>query len=478
MTGAPVPPRYATERDPAFATFGPKVAKLAAAMQLPLMPWQQQVADTALEVDTNGVYRYGLIVLTVPRQSGKTSLLRPVIAHRSLTVPRGEVWLTAQLRQDARDTWGDTCDLIQDSPLGAMVKRRNTNGGECLTWPNRSRFRLFNAGSDRALHGKQSDLVFIDEAFAFTEEEGDVIMQAVVPTQATRTGAQTWIVSTAGTAKSKWLRDFVTRGREGSARRMAYFEWSIPEDTEDLTDLDVYVRHHPAIGHTIRRDVLENAAAQMKPSEFARAFGNFWTSTDEWVIPPALWARAASDDSIDRSKPVSFAVEVNADRSGGCILACGPGRHDGTPVIEMVDARGGIGWIADRLLEVARAVRYPTIVIDPVSPAGTVHRELEERKKRRERVPLAPFTAAELVDAHTELLDDLTAGRLHQPGDKRLDAALAATVARTLRETTVFSRIIAPDGTSPAPAVAMVLAHHGYRHPVEADAPAIYVVTG
>ena len=270
-----VPPRYSTRRDVTAPTYGGKVALLGAAMGLPLMPWQRHVADVALELGTNGHYRYSTVVLTVPRQSGKTSLLRPVLAHRALTLNRAQLWITAQLRQDARDTWADTCDLIQDSPLGQLTKRRNTNGGECLTFSNNSRLRLFNAGSDKALHGKQSDLVFIDEAFAFGEEQGDAILQAVLPTQATRPGAQTWIVSTAGTAASTWLRAYVTKGRAGAAKRTAYFEWSIPEDTEDLTDLDLYVKHHPAVGHTISRDALETAPEGMKPGEFARAYGNF-----------------------------------------------------------------------------------------------------------------------------------------------------------------------------------------------------------
>jgi len=475
---APVPPRYATPRDPSRPTYGGKVAKLAAGMGLPLMPWQRQVADVALELDDEGLYRYSTVVLTVPRQSGKTSLLRPVLAHRALTIPRGHLWITAQLRQDARDTWGDTCDLIEESPLGRLVKRRNTNGGECLTFANKSRLRLFNAGSDKSLHGKQSDLVFVDEAFAFTAEQGAAILQAVVPTQATRPGAQTWIVSTAGTAVSEWLRGFVTLGRKQTARRMAYFEWSIPEDTEDLTDLALYVRHHPAVGHTIRASALETAyeimTADGKAAEFARAYGNFWTSSSEWVINPTLWNQAASRSSIDRSLPVAFAAEVNADRSGGCIVACGHAPEGGA-LLEVTDVRPGIGWIAGRMAELAAKYRSSTLVIDPTSPAGTVHRELEDRRKRRDRVPLAPFGAGEYVDGHTEFLDDLTAGRLHQPGDSRLDASLAATTARMLRETVVFSRLVADDGTSPALMIAAVLAHHGHRHPLDSQAPAIHV---
>lgn len=464
MSRPDVLPAYATPRNPAAKTFGGKVAKLAESLRMPLMPWQRLVADTALELDTDGVYRYSLVVLTVPRQSGKTSLLRPVIAHRSLTLPGAQTWLTAQLRQDARDTWGDMVDGYEDSPLGSMLKRRNTNGGECLTWPGRARFRLFNAGSDRALHGKQSDLVFIDEAFAFTEEQGDVIMQAVVPTQATRPGAQTWIVSTAGTAASTWLRNYVLQGRAGSNPEMAFFEWGIPEGTEDLTDLDLYVAHHPAVGHTITRRALESARAKMKPSEFARAYGNFWTSTAEWAIAPALWSAAASPASVDRTGPLCFAVEVYADRSGAAIVSCGRG-PDGTALLEVVDEQPGIGWVTERVNGLLARNPNASLAIDPVSPAGTVHRDFEAKRQKRIYVPLVDIDAGALVDGTTEFLDDLAAKRLLHGADKRLDDALKATTTRNLRETTVFSRRMTDDGKSPAALIAAVLAHHGYLHP-------------
>lgn len=487
------PARYATARRPERPSLGGKVAKLAAAMDMPLMPWQREVADVALELDDEGAYAYSTVIITVPRQSGKTSLMRPIMAHRCLTVRRGRVWLTAQLRQDARDTWQDTCDLIEDSPLGQMTKRRNTNGSETLTFDGtKSTLRLFNAGSDKALHGKQSDLVFIDEGFAFGMEQGQAIMQAVVPTQATRPGAQTYLVSTAGTAASTWLRDWVDRGRANVKAEsagdpiphpgVAYFEWSIPEDTEDLTDLDVYAAHHPALGHTIRRRALETAYVQLGPSEFARAYGNFWTTSSEWAIAPELWRQAVTADRIDPSAPVGLGVEVNPDRSGAVIVACGPGvdadgRRTGRMILEVVEQRAGIGWVRDRVLQLAARHRESTIVIDPVSPAGPVHRALEEIIRTRQRVPLAQFDAGEFVTATTEYLDALTSRRLGHPGVELLDRALAATETRPLRETLVFSRRMSEDGVAPAPLVASVLAHHGALHPVPYYAPRITVAS-
>ncbi|MEV3852742.1 phage terminase large subunit family protein [Streptomyces sp. NPDC050095] len=474
------PARYATPRDLAYRTYGGKVAKIATAMGMPLMPWQRQVADVASEVDDDGRYRYPVVVLTVPRQSGKTSLLRPVIAHRGLTVRKAGLFLTAQQRQDAADIWTDTADLLDDSPLARLIRRRDTNGQECLKFEGTgAKLRIFNALSRRALHGKTSDLVFIDEAFSFTDEQGDVILQAVVPTQATRKGAQVWIVSTAGTAASTWLRRWVLKGRAAveAGGEVAYFEWSIPEDTEDLEDLEVYERWHPAVGHTIDRRALVQARSMMKSHEFARAYGNFWVSSDEWAIAPAVWDPARTIDPLIPGD-VSFGVEVAADRSCGSIVACGR-LADGRRAVELVEHRGGVGWIAPRVLELCESHRPVAVVVDPTSPAGAVHRALADNIKSRGRwVPLADFGTTELCDAQVEFLDDLTGRRLAHRASVKLDAAVRATGVRVVREQEVFSRIVAEDGTAPAPLLAAVLAAYGLAHPVPNEKPALSVAAG
>lgn len=470
----------ATPRDAGAPSHGGGVAALAAALGLALMPWQRRVAEVALEVDECGVYRYDTVVLTVPRQSGKTTLMRAVMIHRALRVARANVFLTAQLREDARDLWSDTVALVRDSPLAPLVESvRLTNGSETLSLAGGSRLRLFNPGSDKALHGKTSDLVVIDEAFAFDDARGAAILQAVVPSQATRRGAQTWIVSTAGTAASGFLRGFVERGRASVGNptdnsRLAYFEWSIPEDA-DTTDLAVYAAHHPALGHTITARALESAYATMGAAEFARAYGNYWTSTASWALSPALWEAARTTEPFAVGCPLAFAAEVAADRSGGVIVAAGR-LADGRAAIEVIETRGGIGWIAPRLLELSDTHRPVAVVVDPYGPARPVYASLAESH----RCPAlwTGFGTGDLVAAHTELLDGLASARLVHRSHERLDAAVRAASLRVVREVEVFSRNHDGQGNSPAALIAAMLAAYGLAHPPDATPAAVLRVVG
>lgn len=469
----PVAPRYATDRDPAYRTMGRKVAKVARGMGYQPMPWQDELLDTALEVDDDGLYRYGLVVVSVQRQAGKSAIMQPVAAHRAMTRPRGRIWSTAQRRQDARDLWMETADRVEGSVFADRVKRRDSNGQEQLLFPGRATIRPFNATDEKVLHGRQSDLIAVDEAWAFTAEQGTHLIQGAQPTMATRPGAQMWVYSAAGTPASTWLWPMIQRGRASVAdpgARMAFFEYGIPEDTEDLEDLDVYIRHHPAVGHTIAEKAIRDAWEQMgSPSQFARAYGNFWTGSSEHAIDPKLWERARTTDKIAPGSRVAFAAEVSADRAGG-VICCAGYTADGRVAVEVVDARTGIGWIAERLAELSAKHRPVSVMVDPTSPAGIVHRVLQE--KHRRRVPLPDdFSAGVLVDSQTELLDGLVAQTLRHRDDERLDAAVAVVTVRTLRETTVFSRLVSPDGTSPAALIAAMLAAYGLRHPVRPGGP-------
>jgi len=71
-------PRWATQRTPGRLTLGGAASAAAIAIRQPLMPWQQLVADVGLEyeiVDGIVVPFYREVVVTVPRQNGKTTLV-------------------------------------------------------------------------------------------------------------------------------------------------------------------------------------------------------------------------------------------------------------------------------------------------------------------------------------------------------------------------------------------------------------------
>lgn len=494
--GLEVAPRWATPRTPGRRTYGPAIGKVGAAMGRPPQPWQRLVNDVANEVLPDGSWAYRIVVVHVQRQAGKTTLLGPKNVHRCLARPGAKTWLTAQRRQDGRDTWRDVAELVARSPLSSMVSTRRSNGSEELAvTATGSTFRVF-APSEDALHGKANESVDVDEGWAFDGPQGMALEQAILPTFTT-TGGQLWLVSTAGTAASTWLRRYVERGRAaveaGQRTGIAYFEWSLAAApaqrvTDVLAELqraggklddqlsaavdeavDLVLAAHP--GQYVRADAVRQAALTMPPGEFLRAYGNVWTLTADRTIADHAWA-ACLDRQLAPPEPggVALTFDVGLDRSA----AIGAGWQAGTqPAVDVVDARpaaAGAGWLVERIEQLAARMRTEEVACDGAGPALDVADQLE----RRGLVRVRRLTAVEYMTACAGFLADVDAGQLRHRGTAALDAAAAAAARREVGDRWVWSR--RSSAGSIAPLVAATVARYALDHQPD-PTPAPVVVT-
>lgn len=419
------------------------------------MPWQRQVVDVATELMPDGSWAYRDIVVTVPRQAGKTTLLGPKNIHRMLTREDVQCWLTAQKRQDARDIWGDIAKRVRKSPLASLFEVRRSNGSEALTAPTGSTLRVF-APTEDALHGKANESVDVDEAWAFDAAHGVELEQAILPTFTT-TGGQMWLVSTAGHGGSTWLRGWVERGREavdsGVREGIAYFERSLDDAqslivTTGLADdaslaeraaaFDTVVANHPANGYTLRRDVIEKQAASptMTADGFLRAYGNVWTSTVDRVIPEHLWlARKVPAWPAPAPGSVALGFDVAIDRSDAAILAAWRDRPTGPMRYQVVEARPGDEWLVRRLLELRDRWRPIAIGHDDSGAARDIGDEL-----RRGGVDLVATTSRDLAAACAGFLSAVRNGRMEHLGQPALDDAVEVAATRPVLDGWAWSR--------------------------------------
>lgn len=432
MTSPPtVEPRHATPLIPGRPNLAGRVSRVSRAiLGRPFMPWQLRASQLLNEIDpATGLRAHPVVVVTVQRQAGKTSWLGAEAVERCLLGQQGRrVWYTAQSGKYAREKWAEVAQLLTaaGSPLAGYVAAKWSNGSERVTFPNGSTFGPFPPTRD-ALHGEQSDLVIVDEAWRHDARRGGELLQAIGPTQATRPGAQVVIVSTMGTIESEFLHALVDQGR-GGADGIAYLEYGIG-DHGDPTDLDAVAAAHPAIGHTIDRDFLAREARVMAPGEFARAYGNARTTSDERYISPELWSAAATDELPDRSGRLVLAAELAQDRSRAAIIASAAG------VLEVVESRPGIEWVGPRLLDLAARWSPAAIVVDPAGPSSTLHDELT-----RAGLTLYPLQAAERLTAPQRLMDDLAAGAVRVVPHPDMDAAADAAKPRVVGDGWVWGR--------------------------------------
>ena len=449
------PPRWSTPRTNR-ATYGSQVANVAEMLGTPLMPWQRYVVDVAFEIDDDtGLLAYREVRLTVPRQSGKTTLMLAAMTHRCMMMgDRQRIGYTAQTGKDARLKWEDEhIPVLEASRLKPFFTVRKTNGSEAIRWNNGSLWSLL-ATTETAGHGAQLDLGVIDEAFALQD---DRLEQAMKPAMITRPQPQLWIVSTAGTSSSLYLNAKIDDGRlraeAGQTSSVAYFEWSAPDEAS-VSDPETWAACMPALGNTVPLDAIRSDFESMREREFRRAYLNQRQdrlAVAPWqVVPEDAW-QACLDTASQIEGTPTLALDITPSRSMSSIAAAGL-RSDGLPHVEIVGNRPGTSWIFEWFAAEDRVNRYQRIILDPVSSAGSLSNEL-----RALGLQVVELSTRQVVSACGKFYDLATTSAMRHIGQTPLTAALAGSKRRTLGDAWAWQRRDQSVDVSPLVAATLAL---------------------
>jgi phage terminase large subunit-like protein len=277
------------------------------------MPWQQDVADVLMEIDPDtGRLVYDEWILTVPRQSGKSTFVEAKFTHRCTATkffgPRQHLVYAAQTRKKALEKWEEEFipDLQASSYFANRFEPKKPPGNEHFRFSNGSRLGM-DAPTDTAGHGSTLDEAFLDEAFAHQDWR---LEQALGPAMITRPNKQLGIISTAGWLNgSPYLEAKIAVGRaavrDGVQTGTAHFEWAAAPGA-DPGDERTWWSCMPALGRTITvaaiRAEYRKAAAAGKLNEFRRAYLNQWVPkdvTDDWsVIGADAWGACAARSPV------------------------------------------------------------------------------------------------------------------------------------------------------------------------------------
>lgn len=430
-------PRFITPRTSPYG-YGPKIARVSALLGRPFMPWQHSAAGLIGETDSAGRLLHPLVVVTVPRQAGKTALVSATALHRLTTRQQARVWYTAQSGIKAREQTWELIDAVALSPLAAIMRSKRGAGDTSIELARLgSRLRAHPPTPD-SLHGNQSDLNIIDEGWSFAELLADGLMGAITPTQATRPNAQTLIVSTEGTAASTWFHGLVDRARDGDPT-ICLIDYGIGPDVS-ADDTEAIAAAHPAIGHTQDISILDSARAQLSTGEYLRAYGNRRTAVFDRLIPLELVELATTTADLPAGRPV-FGAAVSYERDDAVIVAAVLDAQ-GVPCCEVVDQWPHTEGVPERLAQLAD--RHDAhVVIAQDGPAASVADAAERRGASVTRVG-----AAELSNGTGDMLDRLRRPSVDPtlgPGvmlraHPAFSAALDAVTLRTTGDRIAWSR--------------------------------------
>lgn len=424
------------------------------------MPWQQHVADVALELDpVTGRLWYDEVVLTVPRQSGKTTLLLPKFVWRAeaahLLGGRQVMLYAAQTLKDAIEKFDD--DYVEDLAAARIMRGRyrvtNHQGRKRIRFQSGSLLVPVATGKASG-HGKSIDDGTLDEAFAQPDAR---VEDAWKPAMITRAQSQMWITSTAGKNRleSPYLWSKVARGRKACEQpdpvsRFCYFEWSADPHADPQSPA-TWWSCMPALGFTQTeaaiRSRLEAALADEEGDGilgFTRPYLNRFddaAADDEgWrVLERVQWLGRDDDEHgcLDRTsrraadaRP-TLAVDVRPDRSRTAVAMAGL-REDGLPMGLVTRYGEGTSWVAKYVADTVREKGVYAVVWDTVGPANSLKTDIAEQLGGTSDVLLHGMNTTEVTDACQQMYDAVVTEQFRHVGQKEVDDAVKGLAKREL----------------------------------------------
>ncbi len=387
------------------------------AVGLDLEPFQREIVSEVF-----GDRRELLCLL--PRGNGKSSLLAAVALFHLLTTPNPAAYVCAASREQASVLFDIARTMAVSDP---SIERRVEITRREIRTPA-GFLRVISSDAPRQ-HGLIPSLAVVDELHAHPNDD---LYLAMATSMMKRPGAKLITISTAGTGPDSALGRLRTRAlalpsveRQGALTRaygptFAMLDWSVADDA-DVEDMAVVGEANPA--SWITEKALSEQREAVPELAFRRFHANQWVARIGSWLPAGAWQACAGSTEFEDGERIWLGVDVGGSRADSAVVWVSERLHVGVEVFTGEDA---VTDVAEFVPELAERYTIVEAVYDPWR-AGQMAREWEQRG-----VPAVAFpqSDARMIPASQALYDVVVEGRLVHPNDPRLNAHVAAAVAR------------------------------------------------
>jgi hypothetical protein len=425
-------------------------------VERPLRPQQGVIFDVCSATDDRGRPLYEDIAITLPRRATKSSSVWALAMGRCLARPGYKVALTAQTGTAARTRWLD--DVIgrmmleeADQDLVSRIKINRSNGHEKMTFKNGSSFVVLPP-KESSFRGAGFDLVLIDEAQEFDDDEADALDSGIRPSLDTKAGGgQVIILGTAGSARSGLLWNTLELGRQDPPEA-GIVEYAVPDgitadnllDANGEKDWDIVrplaLRAHPGISpdddeHPLTTEkIVRKRYMKMPVQSFAREYLGIWPiSAQDAFLSAETWTATATQEPLPTSLPAEavLGIATHPDGLSASIVAAWRD-EDGKACLLLSDQRQKIDWL---VRETSRLAKKYKVRVAHDTAHGPVQTEVEALKKvAAPRPVLIPVKFNELKLGHAQLVKDITSNNVTHWGQSGMTEAIGIVTKRTFSD--------------------------------------------
>jgi len=446
-------------------TAWPRVVAKCAEMGVTFDPWQHGIGSVALGKRKNGKYAatVGGIVMSIPRQVGKTFLVGMIIIALCVLFPGFTALWTAHRTRTASMTFASMQAMVKKKKIWPHIAAiRTSNGEQEIRFRNGSiimfgaREQGFGRGFDKV------DAEIFDEAQILSEKAlEDMVPAANQSTQ--EAGALLFFMGTPPrpTDPGEEFANRRSKALSGKAKNIVYVEFSADPDAEP-DDREQWAKANPSFPHRTPVESLERMRENLTDDDsFKREALGIWDAEDSSrVIDEESWHRVADPASmaIDR---LSIAVDVAPDRTVAAVALAGL-RADGTWHIELDDHRRGTDWVAHWVKDRAAKNRLHSVVVDELSGLVETRRDRHYLIGTDVEVTLAASEGRDMAIASAKFYDSVMGASLRHTDQPQVNVALSVARKRPLGAGWAWNR---KDATSDiTPVVALTLALWGAQN--------------
>jgi hypothetical protein len=423
--------------------------------------WQDGAGRAILALDAHGKYAADTVVLSIPRQVGKTFMLGAIVfalcqIHAGMTV----IW-TAHHTRTAGETFSSMqafAKMPKVAPRVSAVRRAAGEQGIIFTNGSRILFGAREQGFGRGFAGV--DVVMFDEAQILTESAVDDILPA---TNQAKTGNPLILMAGTPPRPKDPGEVFTNRRREalesGSGNGdTLYIEFSA-DPAADVTDRAQWARANPSYPHRTPAKAIQRLLKHLGSASFRREALGIWDATSR-ATPAVDPERFKALGVTERPAITQVAYGVKFSPDGSRMALSGAISTDAGAFVEVIDSSstsvglaGITRWLADRARD------CDAIVIDGKGAAGTLNELLLDAGVNHRKIIRPTFDW--VVTANSALVESVLDGSLSHSNQPGLIHAVENTTRKDRGETGgwVFSPIV--EGTDVPALQSAALAMHG-----------------
>lgn len=367
--------RYLVQPAGIVSTAWPKVRDTCANLGWGFDTWQDGAGRLILALNADGLYAADTIVISIPRQVGKTYLVGAIVFALALIFPGLTVIWTAHRFKTARETFDSMKGMAATEKCMAYIETiSESHGQEGLFFRNGSRI-LFGARENGfGLGFANVGVLILDEAQRVTSRA----MNDLIPTMNTAANPLIFMMGTpprptdAGEVFTMMRQDALA----GESDNTVYIEFSADRDAK-LDDREQLAKANPSYPHRTNERAIRRMRKALDDDSFRREALGIWdeVSVHQAIITDPQWRELIDAGPGDDVAPDGLAV----DMSHGMAISVGACWIEGESAhVEEVwagtDVAAAIDWIA-----MVAGRRIP-VVIDDMSPAAQMIPGLKARR--------------------------------------------------------------------------------------------------